>query len=165
MSCATSLGIAWAGHEIWSRFEVLICNLKLLWPADVNSMVSLLSGWLGVALASAAEKPNGDEDTVGSLSQALAEILASLQATFAGTPLDVEISYEGGRDVSIKSPCSLCSECLTLTLTNASSISCDACSSLQMLLAGSAFGCILKSFWIGSVHEIAPQDFAAALAP
>ena len=96
-------------------------------PADVNSMVGLISGWLGGALASAAERPNEDEDTVGGLSQALAEILASLQATFAGTPLDVEISYEDGRDVSIKSPCSSCAGCLTSTLTKASSICCDAC--------------------------------------
>jgi hypothetical protein len=90
-------------------------------------MVGLISGWLGVAEASAAEKPNEDEDTVGGLSQALAEILASLQATFAGTPLDVEISYEGGRDVSLKSSCSSWAECLASTLTNSSSICCDAC--------------------------------------
>ena len=103
------------------------CERGILWPADVNSMVGLISGWLGVAEASAPEKPNEDEDTVGGLSQALAEILASLQATFAGTPLDVEISYEGGRDVSLESSCSSCAECLTFTLTKASSICCDAC--------------------------------------
>ena len=39
-------------------------------------------------------------EDIGGLSQVLADILASLQKTFAGTPLDVEISYEGLSEVS-----------------------------------------------------------------
>ncbi len=102
VSCTMSLGIAGIlgrAQDMGKRSEPWTVR-----PADVNSMVGLISGWLGGALASAAERPNEDEDTVGGLSQALAEILASLQATFAGTPLDVEISYEGGRGVSIRFP-------------------------------------------------------------
>ena len=51
--------------------------------------------------------PQEQDDDVGGLSQALAEILASLQSTFAGTPLDVEISYEEDDTVSAPS-CTLC---------------------------------------------------------
>ncbi len=86
-----------------------VCLTGLPWPlseacglcADVNSMVSLISGWLGNALASraASEKPIEEEETMGGLSEVLADILASLQATFAGQPLDVEISYEPGSKV------------------------------------------------------------------
>ena len=74
---------------------------RCTWRTDVNSMVGLISGWLGDALASgaAAEKPAQDEDTMGGLSEILADILSSLQATFAGQPLDVEISYEPGSKV------------------------------------------------------------------
>ena len=72
------------------------------WSADVNSMMSLISGWLGNALASggAVEKPVEDEENMGGLSEVLADILANLQATFAGQPLDVEISYEPGSKVN-----------------------------------------------------------------
>ena len=64
-------------------------------------MVGLISGWLGNALASGAAvgKPVEDKETAGGLSEVLAEILANLQATFAGQPLDVEISYEPGSTV------------------------------------------------------------------
>ncbi len=92
----------------WSTNAVgltgLLCPLShtRAWCADVNSMVSLISGWLGNALASgaAAEKPVEDAETTGGLSEVLADILANLQATFAGQPLDVEISYEPGSKVS-----------------------------------------------------------------
>lgn len=69
-------------------------------------MVGLISGWLGGALASgaAAEKPIQDEETMGGLSEILADILANLQATFAGQPLDVEISYEPGSKVGTLAP-------------------------------------------------------------
>ncbi len=40
----------------------------------------------------ASEKES--QEVVGGLSQLLAEILAKLEASFGGTPLDVEISYE-----------------------------------------------------------------------
>jgi len=64
-------------------------------------MVNLISSWLGGAIASGAapKQPSKDEETVKGLPQVLAEILANLQTTFAGTPLDVEISYEGGNKV------------------------------------------------------------------
>ena len=64
-------------------------------------MVGLISGWLGSTLASGATagKPVEDAETVGGLSEVLAEILAGLQATFAGQALDVEISYEPSNKV------------------------------------------------------------------
>ena len=64
-------------------------------------MVNLISSWLGGAIASGAgaKEPIRDEEPVKGLPQVLAEILANLQTTFAGTPLDVEISYEGGNKV------------------------------------------------------------------
>ena len=73
-------------------------------------MVGLISGWLGSALASGspAGKPAEDEETAGGLSEVLAEVLANLQATFAGQPLDVEISYEPGSKVSAFLLVSLC---------------------------------------------------------
>ncbi|CAK0771560.1 hypothetical protein CVIRNUC_003872 [Coccomyxa viridis] len=77
--------------------------------SDVDSMMGLLSSWLGTAIGSGAvagssEAAAESREDIGGLSQVLAEILASLQNTFAGTPLDVEISYEGlseGEDTEI----------------------------------------------------------------
>ena len=68
-------------------------------------MMGLLSSWLGTAIGSGAvagssEAAAESREDIGGLSQVLAEILASLQNTFAGTPLDVEISYEGLSEVS-----------------------------------------------------------------
>ena len=68
-------------------------------------MIGLLSSWLGTAIGSGAVASSNEaaaesREDIGGLSQALAEILASLQNTFAGTPLDVEISYEGLSEVS-----------------------------------------------------------------
>ena len=67
--------------------------------------MGLLSSWLGTAIGSGAAAGSSEAATetpgdIGGLSQVLAEILASLQNTFAGTPLDVEISYEGLSEVS-----------------------------------------------------------------
>ena len=67
--------------------------------------MGLLSSWLGTAIGSGAvagssEAAAESREDIGGLSQVLAEILASLQNTFAGTSLDVEISYEGLSEVS-----------------------------------------------------------------
>ena len=67
--------------------------------------MGLLSSWLGTAIGSGAVAGSSgaaaeSREDIGGLSQVLAEMLASLQNTFAGTPRDVEISYEGLSEVS-----------------------------------------------------------------
>ena len=86
---------------------ILLCCLSedTVLCADVDSMMGLLSSWLGTAIGSGAvvgssEAAAESREDIGGLSQVLAEILASLQNNFAGTPLDVEISYEGLSEVS-----------------------------------------------------------------
>ena len=96
--------------------------------------MGLLSSWLGTAIGSGAvagssEAAAESREDIGGLSQVLAEILASLQNTFAGTPLDVEISYEGLSEVS--PPTHSFPRCATMQWLEAQS-----CSKKSMLAAG-----------------------------
>ena len=64
--------------------------------------MGLIGQWLGGLLRSAGPSSSDDaesQEVVGGLSRLLAEILAKLESSFGGTPLDVEISYELDNEV------------------------------------------------------------------
>ncbi|EIE24363.1 hypothetical protein COCSUDRAFT_47246 [Coccomyxa subellipsoidea C-169] len=82
--------------------------------ADVGGMKQLIGQWMGGLLGGDGQDRmdlgdsdvsplvNGDgQSLVGGLSRFLAEILAKLETSYGGAPLDVEISYEMDDDESV----------------------------------------------------------------